>query len=683
MREWITTIGLACLCGLAAAQCEPSSVGGLVGGVADADVVDGVAYLAAGRGGVHVVDVSDPTNMELIGVVVDADVVDVQAQGEWLFIAARQQGLIIADITDPLSPLVVSSLDVGGQVRDLCVSAGHAFMVVDDGMVIVDILDPLSPDVVGEYATQRLALELIDDGDVVYLSVVDEGLHVLDVSDPSAPMRLTKLGPFPEIRGMDIVGERLYFAAHDEGLGIADISDPASARVIAVVDMIFPDVHDVRIQGDLAFLGVDSGLLIIDIADAPDRDFVGLINFGDGGTEHIQLAGDLIFMTAGAGGFRTVDVSDVTEPVELDRIRSPYFTRDLAIANGVAYVLDTGGLVDVVLTIDISDPTFPRFLGETHFGGDLDVIKVDGGRGLVYIADSDRGLRILDVSEPSEPTLITTFEMPDRARELEVSGEIVFVTDFDGGTFTIDVSDPLKPQVAGRVDSGGPMRLLGDLLFQSRAGLAIWDAADPSDLRLVGELDLHGHTAGIDAIENWAFVIVDAGDPFRDRPPAEGLYIIDVADPSTPTLVSYIAIPRFQEGERDHGELAWVRVHESVAYIGYDEFGVSMFDVSNPRLPRVIGNYQLNRQPNSGLVIDGGLGFVANSFSGMSVIDVSGCRGCAADVDRDGDADAEDFFAFLEAFARGDAWICDVDGNGECNSEDFFRFLDFFAAGCS
>ena len=54
----------------------------------------------------------------------------------------------------------------------------------------------------------------------------------------------------------------------------------------------------------------------------------------------------------------------------------------------------------------------------------------------------------------------------------------------------------------------------------------------------------------------------------------------------------------------------------------------------------------------------------------------------AADLDADGDLDSDDFFAFLDAFADGDARVCDIDGDGDCDAEDFFGFLDLFASGC-
>ncbi len=55
--------------------------------------------------------------------------------------------------------------------------------------------------------------------------------------------------------------------------------------------------------------------------------------------------------------------------------------------------------------------------------------------------------------------------------------------------------------------------------------------------------------------------------------------------------------------------------------------------------------------------------------------------GCAADLDGDGDADAEDFFAYLDLFAAGDS-AADIDGDGDIDADDFFAYLDLFAAGC-
>ncbi|MCB9845976.1 MAG: hypothetical protein H6811_08335 [Phycisphaeraceae bacterium] len=50
-------------------------------------------------------------------------------------------------------------------------------------------------------------------------------------------------------------------------------------------------------------------------------------------------------------------------------------------------------------------------------------------------------------------------------------------------------------------------------------------------------------------------------------------------------------------------------------------------------------------------------------------------------LSRDGDADSDDFFAFLDLFAIGDD-RADLDGDGDRDADDFFLYLDLFAAGC-
>ena len=73
-----------------------------------------------------------------------------------------------------------------------------------------------------------------------------------------------------------------------------------------------------------------------------------------------------------------------------------------------------------------------------------------------------------------------------------------------------------------------------------------------------------------------------------------------------------------------------------------------------------------------------GGGYSINSI----VVEVVPGGGCPADIDGDGDVDADDFFAFLDAFAGGDLPVCDIDGDGDCDADDFFGYLDLFAQGC-
>ncbi len=74
-------------------------------------------------------------------------------------------------------------------------------------------------------------------------------------------------------------------------------------------------------------------------------------------------------------------------------------------------------------------------------------------------------------------------------------------------------------------------------------------------------------------------------------------------------------------------------------------------------------------------------GTIGNMASIDNVVHVA-TPGCAADLDGDNDADADDFFAYLDAFANGDFGVCDIDLDGDCDADDFFGYLDLFARGC-
>ena len=57
-------------------------------------------------------------------------------------------------------------------------------------------------------------------------------------------------------------------------------------------------------------------------------------------------------------------------------------------------------------------------------------------------------------------------------------------------------------------------------------------------------------------------------------------------------------------------------------------------------------------------------------------------KGCDADLTGDGEADSDDFFAYLDAFANANLDVCDLDADGDCDADDFFAYLDLFAQGC-
>ena len=76
------------------------------------------------------------------------------------------------------------------------------------------------------------------------------------------------------------------------------------------------------------------------------------------------------------------------------------------------------------------------------------------------------------------------------------------------------------------------------------------------------------------------------------------------------------------------------------------------------------------------LNLDGGL-----DLAMASTIVLNRCSPCVGDIDRDGDVDVSDFFAFVVAFVAGDP-AADINGDGSIDVLDGFAFVVAFVAGC-
>ena len=72
-----------------------------------------------------------------------------------------------------------------------------------------------------------------------------------------------------------------------------------------------------------------------------------------------------------------------------------------------------------------------------------------------YIGDGSHGLRVIDISDPTNPVLAGTCGTPGRARGVAVSGDHAFVAADTSGLQVVDISDPTNPVLLGDYDTPG------------------------------------------------------------------------------------------------------------------------------------------------------------------------------------------------------------------------------------
>lgn len=168
-------------------------------------VADGLAYVADGQLGLHIISLTQPLTPTLAGHFPAPELEGVQtyiqgaaAQGPYAFVSldapegsGRPDELAVLDVSQPASPTLVTSYPYDGELstltlhdQTLYVAAGSA------GVHILDVSAPPQAPLLATYDTPGTAHEVAAAGPYAYVADGYEGLHLLDVTDPANPLWL-------------------------------------------------------------------------------------------------------------------------------------------------------------------------------------------------------------------------------------------------------------------------------------------------------------------------------------------------------------------------------------------------------------------------------------------------------------------------------------------------------------
>lgn len=151
----------------------------------DIDPARNLAAVAGGSGGLHLVDISNPTTPVVRGRLASSDARGVVLRGNYAFIADYAQSIRSADITDLANPRALSgtTLDLGGRLQNLVLSGSFALgadVYFVNGVPIVDVTDPATvrPRAILNFpARDDNGMGIAADSGYVYLAADRSGLN--------------------------------------------------------------------------------------------------------------------------------------------------------------------------------------------------------------------------------------------------------------------------------------------------------------------------------------------------------------------------------------------------------------------------------------------------------------------------------------------------------------------------
>ncbi len=189
---------------------------------------------------------------------------------------------------------------------------------------------------------------------------------------------------------------------------IVDITDPTSPTLISQISGVNGDESQVIIDDNYAFIGtmMTNDLFIVDISNISSPLVKSTIDFNIGnGVFGMDISENTLFTSLGSGGtICSIDISDKNYPIMLDTLYIPDGQcRDIVVQNNYAYVSHHEGLK----IIDISNPSELQLI--TSIGSGYNSIDINDNH--VFLGKSSGGIDVFDISNPMAP--IIAYSIPN------------------------------------------------------------------------------------------------------------------------------------------------------------------------------------------------------------------------------------------------------------------------------
>lgn len=587
---------------------------------------------------------------------------DMAMNGNKVFVAMGDTGWISFDIGDAMHPRSLGYYDYGRfeyyldlfgiwmSCYGIEVVANKAYTADGEGgMAIFDVSNEFSPKLLGHYRHEDIdAWWVRVEGNSAFLfdELGQVGLNVIDIQNPTQPERVGELlRPDWYIYNLSLANRFIYAADYAGNLTILDVRDPRKPREIAHHAL---EVEDVFLHAGKAYLtywdeeAEEDSLAIWDLANPEQPRPEGMFHFSElhGMPERVFAWDNKAAITTGNSNLLLLDVQDSGRPRWLTQIQLAGDLLEVQAHQSNLCVLSTENLH--LLQLEDSHRVVPR--AALPLVGDAHDVTISGSH--AYLADGVGGLRILDISDPLHPALVSSVKTTGTATAITVTNSLAFLLDSSKGLRIFDISSAANPRPVGFLAlnqwlSAMVVHQQTVYLAADTNGLIMVDVSHPNQPRLVGQFVTGGNVSQV-RLSGQQAILADRN---------LGVQIIEVANLSSPRLAGSYAsrsmVDLDVEGrfiyalefnkllilEFDHSSQAKLRgqlelrgiprslqVRKGIAYIASGNYGLQIVNAQDPSHPFLI-TIQSTLGFAHGLMVSGEHIYVADGPMGLVLME--------------------------------------------------------------
>lgn len=573
-------------------------------GIESMVVKGGLAYLAAG--GLQIVNVSNPLMPNIISSVPGTSYSSsngIAIQGNLALIVeslvSPSSGVFkIFNIANPTAPMLLSSLTSANPSFAVATQGNLALIAGSNYLQIVDITIPTAPNIIGNITTA--GSDIVLQGELAFVAASYTGLQVINMTNPSVPETITNIVIPASADHVIIQGELAFVASlNGNSLQIVDLSAWAwklvgtpsvsdlgiwdfqimsnygwglnqyqqslAVSVISAPTLTHPIPNLLVKPGQSLFYRFDTNFVDLEDGGLPfqnmDFSLVGTgalpswlsVSFKPtliGSVSNLGLAydvvseGNLVFLDAGSS-LQIVNISNPEVPNLVYNLNLGSATSDVAVQGNLAFVAASSQL-DI---IDITNPVAPGIINAMQVISQA--VSVQGN--IVLVASPTSTLELIDISTPSQPNTISTYNLPNPPWDVAVQNDLVLVADQTNGLQIINIMDPKNPTFLGSLSTSDTIlgvAIQGELAFLANGigGLQIVNITNPKTPRVISTTIMPDVASSVSVLNDLAFV-ADSGS---------GLQIVNIKNLKSPKIVGSVVMPDIAYGVAVRGNLVFV-----------------------------------------------------------------------------------------------------------------------------
>jgi hypothetical protein len=399
----------------------------------------------------------------------DFDAYKVQLVGNLAYITDYAGGVQVYDISNPASPVLVTSAATAGPARNVQVSGNYVYVAELTPGTPVSASTGTNPD------GKLQIFQIHGTGDSTTLSLVST---TNTVGGDAYRVQIESV----TVNG--VAKTYAYLADYQNGVQIYDVTTPATptlVKTLANSAVAGSDASGITFAtvGTTPYVFVNDqngGVLVYNNSNPNSPTLTSTLLPSNGGSARsVQVltvgSTTYAYVAEQAAGVEVFNITNPATPTLLTTLSGLSVAKSIQIIGNFAYVgsdvTTTNGVTSGggLYVLNLTNPGTPTIQGywASPAGADTRNVQVDSTGTYAYVADQATGVQILNVSNPSNITQVSSVNTQNKstdyfAYKVQLVGNLAYITDYAGGVQVYDISNPTSPVLVTSAATAGPAR---------------------------------------------------------------------------------------------------------------------------------------------------------------------------------------------------------------------------------